>query len=65
MNILVAGGAGFIWLHTCVVLLEADYRVIVADNLYNSSSGVLERIKPITDKEVLFYRIDCHRCYSS
>ena len=58
MNILVTGGAGFIGSHTCVALLEAGYSVIVADNLYNSSVEVLDRVKQITGKELLFYRID-------
>jgi UDP-glucose 4-epimerase len=58
VNILVTGGAGFIGSHTCVALLEAGYSVIVADNLYNSSVEVLDRVKQITGKELLFYRID-------
>ena len=33
MRILVAGGAGYIGSHTCLVLLEAGHEVIVADNL--------------------------------
>ena len=58
MQILVTGGAGFIGSHTSVVLLEAGYQVIVADNLYNSDAGTIERVKQITGKEPLFYRID-------
>jgi UDP-glucose 4-epimerase len=58
MNILVTGGAGFIGSHTCVALLEADYSVIVADNLCNSSSETLTKIKQITGKEITFYQID-------
>jgi UDP-glucose 4-epimerase len=58
MNILVTGGAGYIGSHTCVALLEAGYRVIVADNLYNSKAEVLDRIKEITGKKVGFYQID-------
>ena len=58
MNILVTGGAGFIGSHTCVVLLEAGHKIIVADNLSNSSAISLDRIKQITNKELLFYKID-------
>ena len=35
--ILVTGGAGFIGSHTCVELLERGYRVVVVDDLSNSS----------------------------
>lgn len=58
MNILVAGGAGFIGSHTCVALLEAGHDVIVLDNLCNSSAETIEKIKEITGKEVIFYRLD-------
>jgi UDP-glucose 4-epimerase len=61
MNILVAGGAGYIGSHTCVALLEAGHSVIVADNLCNSKAEAIDKIKQITgktDKEVLFYEID-------
>ena len=38
MAILVTGGAGYIGSHTCVALLEAGYRVIIADNLCRGSA---------------------------
>ena len=43
-TVLVTGGAGFIGSHTCVVLLEAGIRVVVLDNLDNSSVVALERV---------------------
>ncbi len=58
MNILVAGGAGYIGSHTCVVLLEAGYNVIVADNLCNSKAVVIDMINKITGKKLLFYNVD-------
>lgn len=58
MNILVTGGAGYIGSHTCVALLEAGYTVIVADNLCNSKSVTIDKVKEITNKEVVFYQID-------
>lgn len=58
MNILVTGGAGYIGSHTSIALLEAGNRVIIADNLYNSKHETVENIMRITDKEVVFYRID-------
>ncbi len=58
MEILVAGGAGYIGSHTCVELINAGYDVIVADNLYNSCAAVIDRIKQITGKSVKFYNAD-------
>lgn len=58
MNILVAGGTGYIGSHTCVALLNAGYTVIVADNLCNSKIGTTDKIKQITNKDVLFYQVD-------
>ena len=45
MAILVSGGAGYIGSHTCIELLNAGYDVVVADNYYNASPVVLDRIK--------------------
>ena len=38
--------------------MQADYDVIVADNLSNSVETALERVKEITGKSVSFYQID-------
>jgi len=57
-QILVCGGAGYIGSHTCVELLEADYDVIVVDNLCNSSPIALDRVKQITGKAVTFIQAD-------
>lgn len=58
MQILVAGGAGYIGSHTCVALLEAGHTVIVADNLCNSKTEIIDRVMQITGKEITFYRVD-------
>ena len=58
MSILVTGGAGFIGSHTCVELLEAGYDTIILDNLCNSKSESVNRIKEITGKDVKFYECD-------
>ncbi len=58
MAILVTGGAGFIGSHTCVELLNANYEVVVLDNLHNASEKSLERVKELTGKDVKFYKGD-------
>ena len=58
MSVLVTGGAGYIGSHTCIEMLNAGYDVIVIDNLDNSSSESLERVKKITGKELRFYEKD-------
>ncbi len=58
MRILVAGGAGYIGSHTCLVLLEAGHEVVVADNLCNSKTESLRRVQELTGKEIVFYEVD-------
>ncbi len=57
-TILITGGMGFIGSHTCVELLQKGYDVVIADNLVNSSSAVLDGIHRITGKHVPFYETD-------
>ena len=60
-TILVTGGAGYIGSHICVELLQAGFKVVVVDNLSNSSRVALARIKQITGKKLHFYQLDvCH-----
>ena len=61
MAILVSGGAGYIGSHTCIELLNAGYDVVVADNYYNASPVVLDRVKQITGKDFRFYNADMTR----
>lgn len=60
-TVLVTGGAGYIGSHTCVELLNApynNYRVVVVDNLDNSSQESLKRVRALTrcDPERLAFR---------
>ncbi|MBR6137920.1 MAG: UDP-glucose 4-epimerase GalE [Bacilli bacterium] len=58
MKILVTGGLGYIGSHTVVELLNDNYEVVVIDNLSNSSRDVVDKIKQITGKEIVFYEND-------
>ncbi len=57
-TILVTGGAGYIGSHTTVVLQQAGYNVVIADNLSNSSAEVINNITKITGIEPIFENID-------
>ncbi|NQY62971.1 MAG: UDP-glucose 4-epimerase GalE [Alteromonadaceae bacterium] len=58
MSLLITGGTGYIGSHTVVELLKLDQDIIIIDNLSNSSTVVLDRIKQITDKSVTFIKAD-------
>lgn len=58
MNVLVAGGAGYIGSHVCVELIQAGHQVIVIDDFSNSKPEVLGYIKKITEQDVKFYEFN-------
>ena len=58
MSLLITGGTGFIGSHTIVELLALDKDIIIVDNLSNSSTLVLDRIKQISGKSVTFIKAD-------
>jgi UDP-glucose 4-epimerase len=58
MTILITGGSGYIGSHTCLELLNAGYDIVVIDNLANSHSEALRRVKEWTGKDFNFYQID-------
>ncbi len=57
-NILITGGAGYIGSHVSVELLNKNYKVIVYDNLTNSSKISVKRVEEITGKNITFYEAD-------
>ena len=61
LNVLTAqsySGTGYIGSFTALALLEAGYKVVVADNLYNSSAEALRRIELISGKKAEFAKVD-------
>ena len=58
MNILVTGGAGYIGSHTSIELINAGYKVIVVDNLCNSSLESLKRVEGIVGFNIPFHKVD-------
>lgn len=58
MNILLAGGAGYIGSHTAVSLLEAGHDVVIVDNFANSSPVAIDRVREVTGKAVISYETD-------
>lgn len=57
-TIFVTGAAGYIGSHTCLELLQANYRVVAIDNLCNSSEESLRRVQTITGKPMEFTQGD-------
>ena len=47
-KVLIAGGAGFIGSHTCLVLLEAGHQLVVFDNFSTGSPVSLRRVQELT-----------------
>jgi len=58
MNILVAGGAGYIGSHTCLELILSGHRVTVIDNLSNSKEESLQRVCRLTGGTLDFHKVD-------
>ena len=49
-TVVVTGGAGYIGSHTCLTLLDAGWRVVVLDNLSNSSVVAIDRVRELAGK---------------
>lgn len=57
-TILITGGIGYIGSHTCVLLLEYGYNIIILDNLFNSDIHTIDQIKTINQKDFIFIQGD-------
>ena len=58
MNVLLAGGAGYIGSHTCVELIEAGHSVVIADNFSNSCPEAVKRVEELTNTKIPLYEAD-------
>ena len=58
MNILLAGGAGYIGSHTAVELLTAGPDVVIVDNYCNSCAEAVNRVEEVSGKKVVSYEAD-------
>nr|WP_299242802.1 UDP-glucose 4-epimerase GalE [uncultured Halomonas sp.] len=58
MTVLVTGGAGYIGSHAVLALLEAEYTVLVLDNLVNSSRESLSRVERLAGRQLTFIEGD-------
>lgn len=58
MNILVAGGAGYIGSHTCIELIKAGYDIVAVDNFANSCMEAIHRTRKLCGVEFPFEKVD-------
>ncbi|KAI7866065.1 hypothetical protein BDF14DRAFT_1729077 [Spinellus fusiger] len=56
--VLVTGGAGYIGSHTVLEMLQANYKIVVMDNLFNSNLEALRRVEHLSGKKVHFFQGD-------
>ena len=57
-KLLLTGGCGYIGSHACVEFLQKGYKVVIYDNLSNSSEDTVGLIEQITGKTVKFIHGD-------
>lgn len=57
-KILITGGTGFIGSHTCLLLLEKGFDLLIVDSLVNSSPNVINRLKSINNENKNNSKID-------
>ncbi|WOH37524.1 UDP-glucose 4-epimerase GalE [Thalassotalea fonticola] len=58
MSLLITGGSGYIGSHTVVELFSVGQKVVVVDNLSNSSTKSLDRVERITGIKPAFVEAD-------
>ena len=58
MKILVTGGLGYLGSHVVVDLLKNSFSVVIIDNLINSDISSLDCITNISNKNLVFEKLD-------
>ena len=57
-NIFVTGGSGYIGSHIVIELVKSGYKPIIIDNFSNSHFDTIEKLKYLTKKKIIYYKID-------
>ena len=62
MNILIAGGAGFLGSHFCDLLIEKGHTVYCVDNLITGKKGNIQHL--LNNKNFKFKKVDIVKIFS-
>jgi UDP-glucose 4-epimerase len=57
-NIFITGGAGYIGSHCAISLINNNYTPIIIDDFSNSQKTVINQLKKITNKKIIFYDLN-------
>ncbi len=57
-KIIITGGAGYIGSHCFISLIKNGYKPIVLDNFLNSNLKIIKNLEYITQKKVIYHKID-------
>lgn len=57
-TVLITGGTGYIGSHTVLAPLNHHFKVIILDNLINSSFKIVQSIQSIAAQRIVFYHGD-------
>ena len=57
-TILLTGGAGYIGSHAALELIRANHKIVIVDNLCNSSLEAIRRIEKLTHVKIPFHQVD-------
>lgn len=57
-TLLITGGLGYIGSHVATLCLQEGYKVIIVDNLENSSASTIDLLHDITGEKAIMYEAD-------